>query len=438
MDSIRSCEDLLKSLKLSHLIDNFVGQEIDLETLKTLSDHDLKELVPQLGPRSKIKNYLKQCQIHVPQCTKSLSTATTVVIDNPECEIMIFEQGDLVSDERHQTFLHAKPHDSDLGMQMCDSNPVNQASSRTDGHHIKHETESSKVTHTQESRVEQNSSNPISENWLCDPDLEQWKCDSDPLIRASNSADQQSDPNQHQEQTHTKKRLGEPYSDSENVCAPPPQKKIKALRRFFQNDQSLEEFIISHAKTHTIYENYTNKKCLTSEERGILVASIIDGLLDRHDKVSKEVLIELSENIVEMFPTEAKSTYYHYNKDESRNARGKIHDRYHNERAARRRRLKQASAQGNEEGAASHQEVTAEIDSTQASKMNWLRYSSEPWPTVVEYWVDTHQIRIKETKEEAPLQTFISKWPTLQNPNGHALVSHIRSSYRERLWLLSS
>lgn len=116
-------------------------------------------------------------------------------------------------------------------------------------------------------------------------------------------------------------------ADSTKDQTPPPQKRAKCLRRFFCNDQTLKEFIISHSKTHVIYESYLVTKKLNPDDRSRLVAVIIDGLLDRHDKVSKEVLIELSENIVEIFPTESKATYYHYNKEESKNAKGKIHDR---------------------------------------------------------------------------------------------------------------
>ena len=47
---------MLIDLKLESLLDHFRYQNIDFETLNELTDEEMRELIPNLGNRKKIKN----------------------------------------------------------------------------------------------------------------------------------------------------------------------------------------------------------------------------------------------------------------------------------------------------------------------------------------------------------------------------------------------
>ena len=188
---------------------------------------------------------------------------------------------------------------------------------------------------------------------------------------------------------------------------------------FFLHSISLKQFLSNSSKGRAILESYDCNPGFGPSDRRYLVELLIDGILDRHDTVKRCMLEDLADDIVELFPLESKDTYYQYNKASSKNARGKLIDKYKNERAYRQRFRKTKNAIQKEPE--THR-VTKDCGESH-DKMVWLRHNYEPWHMVQSNWVATFSLRSEDLKSTMLLQDILQRWPLLKNPLGYSLVS---------------
>lgn len=372
-------KELLASLDLDFLNEHFEQNCIDLQMLSILNESEIKELVPQIGARRKLNDYLKEYhKVHTGpnvfsgdvyassvdlKPSSSLSTASTVILEKEEIVSMSNDGEDCLMGLDHANF--------------------------RDGSNIH---------------------------------------------GAGNS--QSSTPHDHDSQSIV---LGESAASMHKLCASesvvveiadvsPPAKKLKGMRRFFPNEVTLHDLIQQSSKLSMIRDIHISKGCLQESERRKLVAIVIDRLLDRHTSVTKETLHELAQNICEEFPSECVSTYFYFNAAVSKNARGKLCDRYHNELKIRRKfrnSLSSESDTANSSASSSSASISAAsspISDEVQTKIKWLKHSQEPWETVILYWMETFQARQDQTSKCTPLHQFIQDWPILQHDNGHQLV----------------
>ena len=175
------------------------------------------------------------------------------------------------------------------------------------------------------------------------------------------------------------------------------------------------DYIKKNSKSFAIWNNYQTSKTLSNTDRTRLVDAIISGVLDRHCSVKKEMLENISEDFVQIFPTEDKSVYYTYDKNVSKNTQGKLAYKYHNERC--RRKLVTGDKK------ASPSTCSPIVDDTLLAKKKWLKFSNDPWDTVTMYWKDTHEMRVHESQMEGPVFNYIENWPILKSTKAHLLVS---------------
>ena len=180
-----------------------------------------------------------------------------------------------------------------------------------------------------------------------------------------------------------------------------------------------------------VYKRYVLSYEIDAIDIKIISKVLIDRMLDRHLSVSRDMLAELATLVVEVFPTENVSTWFYYNPHVSKNPRGKLYDRYHNE-TARRRKIRKAhlllpNNQDNDvlanQPAAPDDYISVELTEEIERKIEWLRFSSNPWTQVVEYWVQTEYFRKQLILSSTPLKLILKQWPLLLHDNGHALVS---------------
>lgn len=372
--------ELLNLLNVEFLNEHFENNCVDLETLLILQESEIKELVPQVGARRKILNYLKDFhQVHsgpnvfssnesvtAPELQPSTSSASTVILEND-------------------------------GIETLSNNEM---------------------------------------NWL---DQVEFKKESLDLVEPlSQSIDSGSQSIVLSESGPSSSMLKHPDSESIELQvidpSSPPSKKLKGMRRFFPNEQTLQNLILENSKLSIIKDSFNAKGSLLETDRRKLVAIVMDRLLDRHNSVNKDTFQELAINICEEFPTEIASTYYSFNPAVSKNPRGKLCDRYHNELKIRRAYRKRMSVESDTTKSSSSDSTKPSSDRKPAAscrisdelnhKIKWLKHSQEPWETVVLYWMETFQVRQSQSSSGIPLHKFMQNWPILQHQDGHRLVNN--------------
>lgn len=89
---ITSLEEVLDQLELRHLLDHFNRNCVSFKTLFILSESEIKELVPQIGARRKLINFLASFHSNESEqglgdessapLHHSISTASTLILDN--------------------------------------------------------------------------------------------------------------------------------------------------------------------------------------------------------------------------------------------------------------------------------------------------------------------------------------------------------------------
>lgn len=208
--------------------------------------------------------------------------------------------------------------------------------------------------------------------------------------------------------TSDKRKLDTTYDNNKKICA----------TNFFENNVSLLEFLNGSSKGQTVVASYNKNQVLDAVDRRMLVHLVIDGLLDRHETVRGNMFLELAEEIVYIFPTEAVSTYYYFNRNISKNIKGKLIDRYKNERQYRQKNKPK------NERIVNIEQPPMVSDDIQ-SKINWLRNSQEPWRQVQQYWLQTYDVHYGDFIGQKQLPELVNAWPLLKHAKGYTLVSFI-------------
>ena len=128
------------------------------------------------------------------------------------------------------------------------------------------------------------------------------------------------------------------HPSDEKTGADPPKKKRRTNPRFFNGEVSLKEFLERSGKTSAFMREFDFEEGeLTKKQRRVIVTTIIDGMLDRHDKISYEMFEDCATAICEIFPKEHPYAYFIKPCKKTRDSpatppRGKLYDKVHNER----------------------------------------------------------------------------------------------------------
>lgn len=314
-------QNWLKEANLQHFHDKFVDEGIDASVLAMLTDEQLKELIPKLGDRVRLKAVINSHAGTLNSIGKTVSTADTIIID-PQVT------ADLSQVEGSYEFANFNELETKLLSVPSTSSNI----------------------------------------------------------------------------------------PSSNVQPSPNAKRIKLTKSF--GNLSLEEFLQSEFVGRTIIATYQRNGKILPTERRKLVHLIIDGLMERQLSVSRDILSEVADEIIDIFPTESKNVYFFcfYN-GKRRISSGKLVDRYRNQRHYLRKNALIPEPIVNS--------IKAPVVVTEPvkNKVLFLQHSIEPWDKVCKYWKETVAVREDQRLAEESAYSFLEKWPALKHNLGYVLVS---------------
>ncbi|KAB0799883.1 hypothetical protein PPYR_07763 [Photinus pyralis] len=201
-----------------------------------------------------------------------------------------------------------------------------------------------------------------------------------------------------------------------------------------------EEITASNHQTHLLaYLNSINdgKEILQAYrlnkelKRRLLVKLIIDRELsgDANRSILKNRFELLSQQIVDIFPTESKFTYYISPRRDAAgkpiSAQGKLYDKYSNTRK-KYIKLELAENRGKTKKRNYSESIdvpgvltTPEIDTA----LNWLHFNVGDWPKIISQWKLTSSVRIQTFKnEDTTIDQYFDLYPALKMPLGHELI----------------
>lgn len=207
-------------------------------------------------------------------------------------------------------------------------------------------------------------------------------------------------------------------TNSSSHQEPPMKKTNYNLSNYFLADMNVNQILQQSSMGRGILEQYSIRKRLDNKVRSDLVKLIIDAVMNRYYTMTSKFAEVLAEDIIKVFPSEAKATFYYSAMSNKKNSGGKLLDRYRN--------IKKRYSFPKPQGAtATNTDPNEEL----LFKVNWLRSSDEPWHLVEEYWRDTFEERNKDRIQPGPASEFVSKWPSLKHNLGFSLVCLILTSY---------
>ncbi|XP_055693120.1 uncharacterized protein LOC129795679 isoform X1 [Lutzomyia longipalpis] len=123
----------------------------------------------------------------------------------------------------------------------------------------------------------------------------------------------------------------EQYSGISASTAPPSNKDSAAKVRKHVSREEVEKVLRMSARGKSILQYYSANERLEPQHQAWLVDIIADYYLQKYDGVSMKLIDRVSDQIIQLFPTELKSTYY-VKRPLGGNPKGKLHDKFRNKR----------------------------------------------------------------------------------------------------------
>lgn len=166
---------------------------------------------------------------------------------------------------------------------------------------------------------------------------------------------------------------------------------------------------------------YEINGALDPNVRGKLVQNVISTLIvDKSYSISSNVMSELADAIVSLFPTEAKESYFLITQTKKRKVcSGKLYDRYKNYKYFLSKCNKQSSSP---KSMTRENFLIAAPTEEDDGKILWLKHNTSPWDKVVQLWDETAHIRVRKNNSEGCLNSIVKEWPPLKQPEGYTLV----------------
>jgi len=170
-------------------------------------------------------------------------------------------------------------------------------------------------------------------------------------------------------------------------------------------------------KGKMLINSYTQSGKFETSMRADLVHLIIDEVMTVHPKLTSKMADNISDEIVKLFPTESKNVYYFPARPSKKNSGGKLIDRYRNV-LNKYRSPNSSKAKKDKPGP-----ISNIISDDIASKIAWLKCSTEPFKIVEEYWDDCSEVRFRDRLKAGPVSEFVEKWPSLKDKHGFFFVN---------------
>ena len=197
-----------------------------------------------------------------------------------------------------------------------------------------------------------------------------------------------------------------------------PNKKIRLDNDplLFPNQQNLFEYLKSSRVGKQLLNLYSTNKSFTAAERNHLVHLISDALCEANERVTNANFGCVADRLIELFPTELKSSYFIPPEGAKRISTGKLVDRFRNQR-----KLFGSLNKSNHEANDSYTSDDCETQRREAceKELEWLLHSAEPWHRVISAWNKTSKIRNCGDS----IHNYFKKFPALRCSLGYNLVS---------------
>ncbi|XP_052126308.1 uncharacterized protein LOC127749995 [Frankliniella occidentalis] len=171
--------------------------------------------------------------------------------------------------------------------------------------------------------------------------------------------------------------------------------------------------------------HYKANKGLDHYSRDLLCSQVLFKELenDFNKKFERVNYYTMATEIVTLFPTESKETWYDVvKKGNSSTVQGRLRYKYY---SIRRGLLKSQLILGcNEENpdATAHATFTDLSEDADDPSFMWLLENYQPWDEVIEKWQETHLRRKKHLLLTKELFYYIDKFPALKQPLGWKLL----------------
>ena len=373
--------NILYEYKLGYLAPKLLENGIDeVYTVKLLKSQDIAELFPKLGERLKFIKLVEDLKSsEIPELSRSMSTADTVIIENDESYQLEAVDPNIILDVKSVT--------SDLVV-----------------------TETSSTNASVSGQASGSCSKQVSEF---------QKYQSKPQDRTSTEGQSRTLVFEDEDETSHNDRLDDSKEKLETSTENFSVGKRMKTRHFINEvcTEDIEKILNSSSTGKAIIAHYKDQKSLTAQHRNQIVRLIMDKIIeDSSYSLSPKVMSQIADIIVEIFPTESKSAYLLATKNGKRIIYGgKLAYRYKNQKnflkvCARRSELE------------NEQNKTKEAKDKTSTKELWLKFHTEPWNTVLSYWKDTSDLRVNGNASEGSIAVLVQQWPALKHELGYMLV----------------
>ncbi|GAB0095787.1 hypothetical protein DMENIID0001_112110 [Sergentomyia squamirostris] len=202
------------------------------------------------------------------------------------------------------------------------------------------------------------------------------------------------------------------------------------MTKSFRTDQNiyfdltipLREKLMTTPRGKDVLDLYTEHKALDSSAKSQLTHEIVDPYVFGGRKMTVTDYMHYASEIEKTFPNEEKELYYIQASDGHR-ARGKLLDRYDNQKrrsSSRRKKMKNINM-----AQPSHVPAIDDLEDDDESNVNLkqsLMDGDLPWDTVINYWLKTCKRRMLDLKKTKSLTSFFEDWPKCLEPQGYELI----------------
>ncbi|CAH1110926.1 unnamed protein product [Psylliodes chrysocephalus] len=171
-----------------------------------------------------------------------------------------------------------------------------------------------------------------------------------------------------------------------------------------------------------VYKHSTFQRAHRQTIADIIIRNELEGQPDK--RISGNRFMELSEMIVQLFPTEYKQIYFSKEKIEKNKkietvAKGKLVSKFY----TLRRSFRDCGLLPKDGKQKSDTNLpTTDDENTHEDIILWLKNSTEPWTTVEENWTKTSKIRANDLLHPGKLVQYFESFPCLRSEKGYLLV----------------
>ncbi|XP_058466486.1 uncharacterized protein LOC131439463 isoform X1 [Malaya genurostris] len=167
--------------------------------------------------------------------------------------------------------------------------------------------------------------------------------------------------------------------------------------------------ILKHATTHK----------LSDAGQKLVVNTVAQFHLSLGRKTTAEIINDLSDVIICVFPKESKETYYLPKAGRS-NPGGKLFSRINYIKQSERQRANKEAA--HIASIIEDDSKSLELTTEEESAVQWLNQNISPWSTVLTLWEISFRARKQYLKQSNRVQQLINEYPQLQEEFGYQLL----------------